>query len=195
MAGPPHTALPAARPCHRPVGSGWRRRPSSRKRIIPTLPGAKPGQDAQVAGGKGGAGPSARREEKGKTMARDKGPAEADGRRSVGRESPDPTKSPGWPVTGSAEWSTGAARSAPCAGPRQPDGSTTASRVTWPEWARAGGLLPGGGEGSAGPGSAARPRRPRSYLPARSAGRLVREPPTAPARAPARPAAGRLPCI
>ena len=33
----------------------------------------------------------------------------------------------------------------------------TASRVTWPERA---GCCPGGGEGSAGPGSAARPRRP-----------------------------------
>lgn len=93
----------AARPCHRPVGSWMAAALSSRKRIIPTLPGVKPGQDAQVAGGKGGAGPSARREEKGKTKARDKGPAEADGRRSVGRESPDPTKSPGGPGTGSAE--------------------------------------------------------------------------------------------
>lgn len=97
----PHgPARPAGRPRHRgPAGSWVAATLSSGKRIIPARPGMRPGQDAQVAGGKGGAGPSARREEKGKTTARDRGSAEAPVRKAEERESPEPAKSPREPGT------------------------------------------------------------------------------------------------
>lgn len=152
----------------------------------------RPGQDARVAGGKGGAGPRARGEEKGKTRDGDRGPAEVGARSTIGRPKPDPAKSPRQYGTSSAEQSAGAVRGASCAGPRPPGRSTRrppgsrgpGASAAAPAWGRA------AGRGRAVHGAAASRWRQPGSLSARCAAPRAREPPTASPRSPPRQAAG-----